>query len=143
MEHRARASTCMNESYGLQFKGSGTLHGVEGHLQHGALLFFQHEPLAVLGLRKPGGFLVSCQTCSHDPEDPYRLERVVERRLRRESADYRNVPPGWPSCVLSFGMRIVRLCSPSPAWRLMCETARQEKWQVRLDGEAECWLKAR
>ena len=30
-----------------------------------------------------------------------------------------------------------------PAWRLMCETARQEKWQVHLDGEAECWLKAR
>ena len=32
---------------------------------------------------------------------------------------------------------------PQPAWRLMCETARQEKWQLQLDGEAECWLKAR
>ena len=36
------------------------LYSVEGYLQHGALLFFQHEPLSVLGLRRPGGFLVSC-----------------------------------------------------------------------------------
>ena len=64
-----------NESYGLQFKGCGTLHGVEGHLQHGVLLFFQHEFLSVLGLRRIGGFLVSCQTCSQDLEDPGGLER--------------------------------------------------------------------
>ena len=25
----------------------------------------------------------------------------------------------------------------------ICKTARQEKWQVHLDGEAECWLEAR
>ena len=41
------------------------------------------------------------------------LGKVVERRLRRQSTDYRKVPRGWPSCVLSLGMRIVRLCSPS------------------------------
>ena len=64
-----------NESYGLQFKRCGTPHGVDGHLQHGALLNFQREPLSVLGLRRPGGFLVSYQIFSYDLEDPGRLER--------------------------------------------------------------------
>ena len=29
------------------------------------------------------------------------------------------------------------------AWRLICKMARQKKWQVHLDGEAGCLLKAR
>ena len=37
--------------------------------------FFWHEPFSVLGLRRPGGFLVLRQTYSHDLEDLGRLER--------------------------------------------------------------------
>ena len=46
------------------------------------------------------------------------------------------------SATLIVGNEDSEAMLTQPAWRLMCETAPQEKWQVHLDGEAECWLKA-
>ena len=46
------------------------------------------------------------------------------------------------SATLIVGSEDSEAMLTQPAWRLMRETARQEKWQVHLDGEAECWLKA-
>ena len=37
--------------------------------------FFWHELFSVLRLRRPAEFLVSRQTCSHDPENPGHSER--------------------------------------------------------------------
>ncbi|KAF6238834.1 hypothetical protein HO173_003341 [Letharia columbiana] len=54
-----------------------------------------------------------------------------------------NRATGLKELHLIVGKKVSEAMLTQEAWRLICEMARQKKWQVHLDGEAGCLLKAR
>ena len=54
-----------------------------------------------------------------------------------------NRATGLKKLHLIIGNEVSEAMLNQEAWRLICKMARQKKWQVHLDGEAGCLLKAR